>query len=64
VRSINHATKKRANSFIIFILNVKELRTRFWKGLQITLEVYSKMRKCLRGALPLVTEARMQNALH
>lgn len=48
VRSVNHANQRKLNSFIIFILNLKELRQKYYKGLSLVLEVYSRLRKCLQ----------------
>lgn len=64
VRSVNHANQRKLNSFIIFILNLKELRTKYSKGLVLVLEVYSKLRKCLTQTMDYVLESKVQNGMY
>lgn len=65
VRSINHANqrklsvllnfshlKKTRNSLILFILNLKELKDKYWKGLELALETYYKVRVIVKSQFP------------
>ena len=36
------------NSLILFILNLKELKEKYWKGLVLSLEAYERLRKLAR----------------
>ena len=37
---------------ILFILNLKELRDKYWKGLELALETYQKVRKIVKSQFP------------
>lgn len=52
-RSMNHANTKKLNSYIIFNLNMKEVKDKYWKGLVLSLECYAKLRAVLKGFLPI-----------
>eukprot|EP01017_Pseudomicrothorax_dubius_P033504 TRINITY_DN4496_c0_g1_i10.p1 TRINITY_DN4496_c0_g1~~TRINITY_DN4496_c0_g1_i10.p1 ORF type:complete len:342 (-),score=109.82 TRINITY_DN4496_c0_g1_i10:128-1153(-) len=52
VRSADKANQNRANSFVLFTLNISELKNRGLRGFLLLLKVYAAMRKIIRKGLP------------
>ncbi|KAM3128346.1 hypothetical protein pb186bvf_019536 [Paramecium bursaria] len=63
VKNVNKANNKKLNSFVLFFEGITEKQKQQYKGLTLSCEVYSKLRKALRQCVPLLIDSKVTSGL-
>ncbi|KRX03302.1 hypothetical protein PPERSA_00825 [Pseudocohnilembus persalinus] len=63
-KSIQQANDKQLNALNLFMANMSEIKDKYWKGLILVLEVYSKMRRVLKDLYNYINHKPQYDELH